>query len=746
MPLDNRANYSKNDWVFWTASMADDTETFLKFADPIWKWVNECRTRWPLSDWYWTDSPNPTGFRARSVIGGFWMKVLMDKYAPARPDQSTWAPRGHQLKTRWTAQVNPAAPLPEYPRPQLVRPQWQNLNGLWDYAITGSNARQPTEFSGQILVPFAIESSLSGVNHPLDANLALWYSRTFTIPADWQGKDIILNFGAVDYNATIYVNGQQAGTHAGGFGSFALNITDKLTEGTNTLVVKVIDKTDPQFQPVGKQRLAPGGSGSTWNNAVSGIWQTVWMEPVDHKYITSLRITPDVDHSQLSVQAQTANTAAADQLSVTLRLGETTVAQGTAAVGEPVVLTIAAPKLWSPAQPTLYDLDVTLLSDGKETDRVSSYAALRKISVAHAAVDGEAADGEAAEGSFRLQLNNRDLFQFGVLDQGYWPDGLYTAPTDSALLFDLLTAKELGFNLIRKHQKVEPQRWYYYADSLGLLVWQDMPALGRSDEDYSPQTWSTTNGRVSVSIRQQFQNEWAEIIFQLYSHPSIVVWTPFDEATGQFLTSSIVDQTRAADPTRLIDAASGGNHKQGVGDLLDLHDFSTTPSIFLYDPERPVVLGEYGGLDRNIDGHRWYDANGKSSLAYNSELRVTNAYVNQTKLLATLATAATSADNQPAAFAAAVYKQLTDVGTEVSGLLTYDREILKVTAEKIQEANAALRQVYGPENPDGIAENRNFGPARSVVFDLSGRQLSTLRSGVNLVRRADGSVVKVLVR
>lgn len=734
LPLDSRENYSKSDWVIWTASMADDTETFLKFSDPIWKWVNECRTRWPLSDWYWTDSPNIRGFRARSVIGGFWMKVLMDKYAPGKPDQSSWAPRGHQLKTRWTAKVDPTAPLPEYPRPQLVRTQWQNLNGLWDYAITASSARQPETFSGQILVPFAVESSLSGVNHPLDANQALWYSRQFSIPADWKGKDIILNFGAVDYNATVYVNGQQAGSHSGGFGAFSMNITEKLVEGTNTLVVKVIDKTDPQYQPLGKQRLAPGGSGNTWNNAVSGIWQTVWLEPVEHKYITRLRITPDVDKSQISVFAEAANTDVGDQVAVTLSLGGTSVTQGVAVIGEPVVLTISNPRLWTPSNPTLYDLDVTLQSSGKVTDHVTSYAALRKISVA-----------KTAEGYHRLQLNNRDLFQFGVLDQGYWPDGLYTAPTDSALLFDLQTAKDLGFNLIRKHQKVEPQRWYYYADSLGLLVWQDMPALGRTDEAWTQTSWSTTNARVSAGIRNTFQNEWSEIISQLYSHPSIVVWTPFDEATGQFQTSTIVDFTRNADSTRLVDAASGGNHKQGVGDMLDLHDFGTSPSIYLYDSERPVVLGEYGALDRNIDGHRWYDANGTSATNYGTELRLTNGYVNEATALATLATAATSEDGQPAAFAAAVYKQLTDVGTEVNGLLTYDREIVKVTVEKVREANATLRQLYGPDDPDGIVVMPATAAPRTI-FDLSGRQLSTLHHGVNIVRQPDGSVTKVLVK
>ena len=738
LPLDSRQKYSKSDWVLWTASMADDTQTFLRFSDPIYNWVNETTDRVPLSDWYYTDSKHFCAFRARSVIGGFWMKVLMDKYAPAKPDQSVWAPRGHQLKTRWATQVNPDAPLPEYPRPQLIRTDWQSLNGLWNYALTASGAKQPTTFDGQILVPFAVESSLSGVMHPLDNTQALWYSREFTVPADWQGKDVLLNFGAVDYNATVYVNGQQVGSHVGGFGAFTLNITDKLQIGSNTLVVKVIDKTDDQYQVVGKQRLVPGPSGSKWNAAVSGIWQTVWMEPVPNKYIARLAITPDVDKNQLAVFAITENAAATDQVRVVVTFKGKAVAQGTATVGEPVVLDIAVPQLWTPTNPALYDLEVSLLTDGTAVDQVTSYAAMRKISAA-----------QDANGYQRLQLNNRDLFQFGILDQGYWPDGLYTAPTDEALRFDLETAKSLGFNLVRKHQKVESDRWYWYADQLGLLVWQDMPGFGRTDEAYTPKAWSTTNARLSASLRSQFQKEWKEIITQLYNHPSVVVWTVFDEAVGQFQTSAIIQDTQAADPTRLVNPASGGNYKQGVGDMVDLHDFSTALSIFLYDPERPVVLGEFGAFDRNIDGHRWYDTNGQSSTKYNSELRLTNAYTTQAKALVELATGITPADDQPAAFAAAVYKQLTDVGTEVNGLLTYDREVVKVDVTKVAEANQQLTQLFGPIDPVGVIDipaSLNSEHSTLNFYDLMGRPQPALHRGINLVRSADGRVVKVLVR
>nr|MCR5181233.1 hypothetical protein [Bacteroidaceae bacterium] len=374
-------------------------------------------------------------------------------------------------------------------------------------------------------------------------------------------------------------------------------------------------------------------------------------------------------------------------------------------------------------------------------DEVTSYAALRKISVS-----------TDAQGYHHLQLNNKDLFQYGVLDQGYWPDGLYTAPTDSAMLFDLQTAKDLGFNLIRKHQKVEPERWYWHADRLGLLVWQDMPALGREYEPYAPSTWSTTNGRAGASIRSEFQKEWREIIQQLYSHPCIVVWTPFDEATGQFLTSTIVELTKEADATRLVDAASGGNHKEGLGDFVDLHDFSTSPSIFLHDPRRPVVLGEFGAIDRNIEGHRWYDTNGVSNTTYNTELKLTTAYVKQADLLAALGAGVTATDNQPAAFAAAVYKQLTDVGTEVSGLITYDREVVKVIPEKVAAANQQLTALYGAEEPDpAVGIHSLLAPTSPSttsprIYDLSGRHHATLRRGFNLLRRSDGTYLKVICK
>ena len=744
LPLDSREAYTKSDWVMWAAAMAPDNETFLTFSDRVWKYANETPTRWPLSDWYWTNGEGAArGFRARSVIGGHWMKVLMDKFAP-QPGEETqsWQPQGNRIKTRWVEDIDPQLPLPEYPRPQLVRQQWQNLNGLWKYAVTSRSQRtEPSTWDGQILVPFPLESSLSGVMRMLDKNESLWYQREFEIPADWQGQDVMLNFGAVDYQARVYVNGTLAGSHIGGYGAFSLNITDLIhTDGTpNTLSVLAIDNTDEATQPMGKQRYNPGGAGSIWYTQVSGIWQTVWLEPVARQHISSLRTTPDVDNGLLTVEVETADANANKVVKAVLKWKGSTVAEGTSSESNTVVLSVPNAHLWSPVDPALYELEVTLLDNsGNVTDQVESYAAMRKIST-HRADNGE----------WRLQLNNRDLFQFGPLDQGYWPDGLYTAPTDEALLYDIQKTKDWGYNMIRKHMKVEPARWYYHCDRLGLLVWQDMPSLGRSDEPWRSREWSTTNGQQPSSIADAFRNQWKEIIDQHYSNPSIVVWTPFNESWGQFQTAEIVNFTRQQDATRLINAASGGNHFANVGDFLDLHDYDRPPHIFLYDPQRPVVLGEYGGLGRHIEGHRWYESQATTYVNYATESQLTDAYVANTEAVITMAKDATTTDGTPAAFCAAVYTQTTDVETEVNGIMTYDREVIKMDSERVREVNQRLVNIYGEWKPDesAILETKgkhDLGETR--YYSLTGMQCNTLQNGINIIRKADGEVYKVLKR
>ena len=739
VPLDNREGYTKSDWVIWTAAMADDVETFLKFSDPLWRYVNETRTRWPLSDWYWTQSGEARGFRARSVIGGHWMRVLMDRYAPKADSTTTaWAPQGSKIKTRWAADVDPERPLPDYPRPQLVRSEWENLNGLWQYAITPQTQRQiPTEWDGQILVPFAVESSLSGVMRMLDKNNYLWYRRTFTVPEDWAGRRVMLNFGAVDYTARVYLNGSSVGSHTGGFTAFALDITDRLTEGENTLVVMVQDNTDEATQPLGKQRYNPGGAGSIWYTQVSGIWQTVWLEPVSENHITDVRSTPDVDQSRLSINVSTATESTTARVRLTLSLKGNVVAEATGQPGSDIVLNVPNARLWTPTSPTLYDLSVELTDGGQTLDQARSYAALRKISYA-----------KTADGEWRLQLNNHDLFHFGLLDQGYWPDGLYTAPTDEALRFDIEQTKALGFNMIRKHMKVEPQRWYYLCDSLGVMVWQDMPALGRSDEGWTPRDWSTTNGRQSTAVENAFRSQWADIIRQHYSSPSIVVWTPFNESWGQFKTADIVSFTREQDPTRLVNPASGGNHYEGVGDMLDLHDYDRPPHIYLYDAERPVVLGEFGGLGRNIEGHRWYDRDATTYVNYQTEGQLTNAYVETVEAVIDMAQGAQTTDGRPAAFCAAVYTQTTDVETEVNGLYTYDRSLLKMTEKRVREVNERLSGLYGNAEPDAIRD-ASFCPTSghpARVYSLMGMLVDEPQPGVNIVVGEHGEVRKIYVR
>ncbi len=594
-----------------------------------------------------------------------------------------WKPQGDRIKTPWAAQVDPTNTLPEYPRPLCVRKDWKNLNGLWEYAITDTDDLCPEQFDGNILVPFPVESSLSGVMKQLNRNEILWYKRLFDIPLAWKRKNVILHFDAVDYQADVYLNGKKVTTHKGGYSRFSADITKYLKENDNVLIVKVTDPTDDWKQPAGKQRRNPGGPGSIWYTSVTGIWQTVWMEPVGNAYITDIKTTPDLDNARfiINVATQGANPFT-DKIDVSLIDNGKCVASQVVGVGNTVVLDVKKMKQWTPENPFRYNLKITLNSNGTAVDEIMSYAAMRKISMA-----------KDKDNIWRLQLNNSDYFHFGPLDQGYWPDGLYTAPTDEALLFDVMKTKEWGFNMIRKHMKVEPERWYYFCDSIGLLVWQDMPALGRSDERWEPGIWSQqTTGMQPQDVEQNFKNEWKNIINQLYSFPSIVVWTPFNEAWGQFKTSEIVDFTRSLDPTRLINPASGGNHYH-CGDFMDLHDYSRPPRLFLYDKSRPVVLGEYGGLGRHVPGHRWYEQDATTYVNYGDVNQLTDSYVQQAEAVLEMAKGVVLDDGTKAAFSAAVYTQTTDVETEVNGLMTYDRMVMKMDEKRISEINKRISNV-----------------------------------------------------
>ena len=592
----------------------------------------------------------------------------------------SWRPAGDRLKSAWAEKVNPAAPLPEYPRPIMTRGEWQNLNGLWNYALADENDLCPNEYDGQILVPYPLESSLSGVQRKMRRNQVLWYERTFTIPEAWQDRDILLHFGAIDHEAKVFVNGRCVASHVGGYTAFSANITDALRDGDNRLTVRVVDPTEERMQPVGKQRLYPGGNGSIWYTSVSGIWQTVWMEPVAKQHIADIRTTPDLDGSRFAIDVKTVGTIpSTDKVEVTLSYGGKVVAQGTAPAGQTVFVPVKKPQLWTPDTPNLYQMSVRLLCNGKQVDETGSYAAMRKISVA-----------QQADGIWRLQLNNKNLFHFGPLDQGYWPDGLYTAPTDEALKFDIQKTKDWGFNMIRKHMKVEPARWYYYCDVIGLMVWQDMPSICRSDQGWHARRWNDQlDGGHAAAVEANYFHEWSEIINEFYSYPSIVVWTPFNEAWGQFKTPEVIEFTRQQDPSRLINPASGGNHYH-AGDFLDLHDYARPPVLYMNDTTRPVVLGEYGGLGRHIEGHRWVESDATTYVNYKDASELTDSYVEQGEAVLQMAKGIQLKDGTPAAFSAAVYTQTTDVETEVNGLMTYDRKVMKMDEARIRAINSAI--------------------------------------------------------
>ena len=582
------------------------------------------------------------------------------------PTFAQWKPAGDKIKTPWGEQLNPKNVLPEYPRPIMERHEWKNLNGSWNYAITKKGEAAPGNYQGEILVPFAVESSLSGVGKRINEHQELWYQRTFDVPSSWKGKQILLHFGAVDWKADVWVNDVKVGEHTGGFTPFYFDITSALNKGNNQLVVKVWDPADRGEQPRGKQVERPEG---IWYTPVTGIWQTVWLEPVAAQHIAHLKTTPDIDKKTVKVEVAT-NVCSPDKVEVKVIDGKNLVAKGAALNGVPVELTMPEDvKLWSPESPSLYDMEVTLYKDGKAIDQVKSYTALRKFST-----------HKDKNGITRLQLNNKDYFQFGPLDQGWWPDGLYTAPTDEALVYDLKKIKDFGYNMVRKHVKVEPARWYTYCDQLGLIVWQDMPNGGRGPAEWQMHKYYDGADAIrSAKSEANYRKEWKEIIDYLYSYPSIGVWVPFNEAWGQFKTPEIAAWTKEYDPSRLVNPASGGNHYT-CGDILDLHNYPG-PNLYLYDPTRATVLGEYGGIGMALKGHLWLADKNWGYVKFNTPEEVTNEYIKYADHLLELI---------EKGFSAAVYTQITDVEEEVNGLVTYDRKVIKVDEPKIKAINQKI--------------------------------------------------------
>lgn len=577
-----------------------------------------------------------------------------------------WQPVGDKLKTKWASEIDVNNVLPEYPRPIMERDSWVNLNGMWDYAILPVGKETPKSFDGKILVPFAAESSLSGVQKEVGTNNELWYHREFTVPSNWKSDRVLLHFGAVDWKADVWVNDIKVGQHTGGFTPFSFDITSALTKGNNKLVVRVWDPTDEGYQPRGKQVKRPEG---IWYTPVTGIWQTVWLEPVSNNFIENIKVTPDIDKNILTVEAEMNKRDQSNIIEVKVKEGSRVVATAKSINNQSVEVAMPSNvKLWSPDNPFLYDLEITVVYGSKQVDKIKSYAAMRKYSTKR-----------DEYGIVRLQLNNKDLFQFGPLDQGWWPDGLYTAPSDEALEYDVIKTKELGFNMIRKHVKVEPARWYTHCDRHGMIVWQDMPNGDRGPEWQMHNYFEGVERVRSAESEANYRKEWKEIIDYLYSYPSIGVWVPFNEAWGQFKTQEITEWTKEYDPSRFVNPASGGNHYT-VGDMLDLHHYPN-PRMFLYDGQRATVLGEFGGIGWANKDHLWVKDRNWGYVQFNSEKEVTDEYLKYAEELKGLI---------KQGFSAAVYTQTTDVEMEVNGLLTYDRKVVKVDEQRVRKVNQEI--------------------------------------------------------
>lgn len=562
--------------------------------------------------------------------------------------------------TRWAKEVSPTNALPEYPRPQMVRKEWVNLNGVWDFGVTAKEASKPQAFSQRILVPFPPESALSGVMTNITEQQRPWYRRQFEVPTLWAEQRVLLHFGAVDFDTTVWINGKEVGQHRGGYDPFTFEITDALKRNNlNEIVVSVLDPTDASPNSRGKQVRNPDKG--IFYTATSGIWQTVWLEGVPSTSIASLKITPDVDGSRFRVNATIRGPAESFYVMVRAFDDRGEVARASAHAGTEISVRLKNPQLWTPEtnRPVLYTLKVAVMDGKGASDEVTSYAGLRKIAL-----------GKDEKGVTRIFLNNKPFFMIGPLDQGFWPDGLYTAPTDEALRYDIEITKKLGFNMARKHVKVEPDRWYYWCDKVGLLVWQDMPSGDKFISSTQPDI-----KRTSASATQ-FETELKALIDTHYNHPSIVMWVVFNEGWGQYDTPRVTKLAKELDPSRLVNNASGWSDRK-VGDVNDMHSYPG-PGSPKPEDTRAAVLGEFGGLGFKVDGHTWagstWGYRGMSSIE-----RLARQYV---KLLRGV-----YALNESPGLSAAVYTQTTDVEYEGNGLLTYDREIVKMPLDVVASAN-----------------------------------------------------------
>lgn len=589
-------------------------------------------------------------------------------------------PNRHHLQTPW----HPASPvpLPEYPRPQMTRPGWVNLNGEWSYALLPKDAPAPAEFDGPILVPYPLESALSGVQKALLPEQRLWYRRSFLRPPTADGQRVLLHFGAVDYECTVWVNGVEVGSHRGGYLPFSFEITEALVDGENELLAAVWDPTDVEMQERGKQVLAPKG---IWYSAVSGIWQTVWLEVVPETSIRSLKLTPDLDAGEVRIEARLRGVADGLRLEAEVLAAGVRVASAEGPADSAIHAVIPEPRLWSPEDPFLYDLRIRLVWDGQTVDEVGSYAAMRKFSLV-----------KDRNGRERFAINDRPVFLYGPLDQGYFPDGLYTPPSEEAMLFDIEYTRAIGCNMIRKHIKVEPLRWYYHCDRLGMVVWQDMPNGGKENGDLLAVSAmllglprSDTRrlgrfGRADEANRQEFSDQLAAMIEHLNNAASIAMWVPFNEGWGQFGANEIAGWVKQLDPTRLVDHASGW-FDQGGGDFQSKHIYFKRLAHPRPDG-RAFVLSEFGGYSLKLHGHVWDEDKKFGYRTYETAEELTAAYL---KLL--------HDELKPLiapGLAAAVYTQTTDVEIEINGYLTYDRQVEKMDPSVLREAHAELYREF----------------------------------------------------
>lgn len=579
-----------------------------------------------------------------------------------------WKPVPGRIMTKWAAQVRPEAPLPEHPRPQLVRPKWLNLNGLWDYVIRPRSQGSPSEaLGGKILVPYPVESALSGVGKAVGPDETLVYRRAFALPTGWEAGRTLLHFGAVDWETVVLLNGREVGRHTGGYDPFSFDLTPYLTSGPQTLEVRVTDPTDTGHQPRGKQTLRPQG---IFYTAVTGIWQTVWLESVSKQaHLTALKPVADLPAKTLRLRPIGEGLRPGDTLEAILRDAKAVVSEAKGAPFTELALAINEPKLWSPDRPFLYDLTVRILRDGKVVDEVESYAAMRSVRTR-----------KDDQGAVRLTLNGQPIFHLGPLDQGWWPDGLYTAPTDEALRFDIEVTRRMGFNMARKHVKVEPARWYYHCDRLGLMVWQDMPS---GWEAHVPTGGGDSlRHHYSDAFRATYAAELRAMVDALFAFPSIVMWVPYNEGWGQAETKPVAAWLKTYDPSRTVNSCSGWDD-HGVGDVHDIHVYPG-PGMPPVSETRAAVLGEFGGLGFPVKGHLWKDDGnwGYQTFATAADLEARYREILERLLLL-----------KGKGLAAGVYTQTTDVEVETNGLLTYDRAVEKMPAATLKAINDRL---YGP--------------------------------------------------